>query len=178
MYRELGDETGIAWTLNNLGLIAYDGGAYARARALHEESYQRHQAHGSAFGAATALYDLANALHAGGEHERARAAYREALSLLRDVGDQAMIAFCVEGLARVALTEGRPGDTARLSAAAAARRAAIQAPLPPPDRPRDVRTRDPARVGLGEGGRTAAWGEGQQLPLDQAIRDALGEGVD
>ena len=119
-----------------------------------------------------------NALHAGGEHERARAAYREALSLLRDVGDQAMIAFCVEGLARVALTEGRPGDTARLSASAAVLRAVIQAPLPPPDRPLYTRTLDQARMALGEEVWTAAWGEGQQLPFEQAIREALGEGVD
>jgi tetratricopeptide (TPR) repeat protein len=173
VYRELGDKRGVAWTLNNLGLIAYDQGEYARAVALHEESLAIHQALGSEDRAGISLYDLGNALHAVGDTRRAREAYAAAVSLLWTAGDKALLAFGIEGLARVALSEGQPKHMVRLCGAADALRVAIEAPLPPPDRPLYERTLAEAHRLLGEEEFAQAWSEGRTMTLEQAIAYAL-----
>jgi tetratricopeptide (TPR) repeat protein len=169
----LGDKRGVAWTLNNLGLIAYDQGEYARAVALHEESLAIHQALGSEDRAGISLYDLGNALHAVGDTRRAREAYAAAVSLLWTAGDKALLAFGIEGLARVALSEGQPKHMVRLCGAADALRVAIEAPLPPPDRPLYERTLAEAHRLLGEEEFAQAWSEGRTMTLEQAIAYAL-----
>jgi non-specific serine/threonine protein kinase len=173
VYRDLGDKRGLAWTLNNLGLIAYDQGEYERAVALHEESLAIHRALGAEDGAGISLYDLGNAVHAVGDTRRARTVYDEALSLLRDAGDKALMAFGIEGLARVALSEGQPERTVRLCGAADALRTAIEAPLPPPDRPLYARTLAEGHRLLGEEEFAQAWRQGRAMTLEQAIAYAL-----
>ena len=174
-YREIGDEEGVASTLNNLGLVAYDRGEYERAIHLHEESCSIHAALGTRLGSGIGRYDLGNALYGVCEHGRAGEAYQEALRLLLGAGDKALIAFCLEGLGRVALAEGQPERAIRLWGAADKLRSAIQAPLPPPDRPLHERTAAHARGALGESAFQAAWEAGQRMTLEEAVRDALSE---
>lgn len=173
VYQGLGDERGAARTLNNLGLIAYDRGEYERAVELHEESHSIHSRLGSRWGAGISLYDLGNALHALGNLERAGEAYQEALRLMREAGDQALVAFCLEGLARVALSCGLPARTARLCGAADALRATIKAPLPPPDRPLHERTLAEACRALGEERFAQDWEQGRGMAMEQAVRYTL-----
>ncbi len=87
------------------------------------------------------------------------------------------ILVCLEGLARVAVAQGRMKRAARLCGAAAALRVDRGWPLPPAKRVEHDRTVAAARAALGEDAFTAAWAEGHALPLAEAIRDTLGDGV-
>jgi predicted ATPase len=174
LYHDLGDEMGVSWSLNNLGILAYDHGDYDRAVSLHEESLALRRALGAEPGTAVSLIDLGNAVHARGESARAAQAYRESLLLLHEVvGDKALMAFCIEGLARVALSEGRPERAVGLYGAADALREAISAPLPPPDRPSQTRTLARAREALTAAEYAAAWEAGRAMTMEHAIAEAL-----
>jgi hypothetical protein len=50
-------------------------------------------------------------------------------------------------------------------------------PLPPAKRAEHDRTMGAARGALGEDAFTAAWAKGHALPLEEAIRDTLDNGV-
>jgi hypothetical protein len=67
--------------------------------------------------------------------DAARALCREAAGLAADLGDYLGIAETLEGLARVDAAEGRRARAARRLDAASHLRAAIEAPLPPVERP-------------------------------------------
>ena len=62
---------------------------------------------------------------------------------------------------------------ALLFGAAATLRATLGAPLPPIDRPVYDRHLAAARTRLGEAGWAAAWAEGRNMSLDQALAYAL-----
>ncbi len=51
LYRQLGDELGVAWATHTLGLLAWSDGAYARARAHWEESLALARTLGNSWGA-------------------------------------------------------------------------------------------------------------------------------
>jgi hypothetical protein len=72
---------------------------------------------------------------------------------------------------------GRPERVACLFAAARALRDAIGAPLPPYQCARLERRVAAARDDLGEEAFAIRWGEGQAMPLEQAIAAALQETV-
>jgi hypothetical protein len=79
----------------------------------------------------------------------------------------------LEGLARVAVAQGRMERAARLFGTAAALRVDRGWPLPPVKRAELDRTVAAAREALGEEAFTAAWVRGHTLPLKEAITDTL-----
>jgi len=83
------------------------------------------------------------------------------------------ILLCLEGLARVAVAQGRMERAARLCGAAAALREDRGWPFPPAKRVEHDRTVAAARRGLGEEAFEAAWVRGHALPLEEAITDTL-----
>ena len=87
------------------------------------------------------------------------------------------ILLCLEGLARVAVAQGRMERVARLCGAAAALREDMGWPLPPAQRAEYDRTVTAARAVLGEDAFTAAWTKGHALPLEESIKDTLGNNV-
>jgi hypothetical protein len=86
------------------------------------------------------------------------------------------ILLCLEGLARVAVAQGRMGRAARLCGAAAALREDMGWPLPPVKRAEHERTVAAARGALGEEEFAAAWVRGHALPLEEAVADTLSNG--
>ena len=66
---------------------------------------------------------------------------------------------------------------ARLCGATAALREDTGWPLPPSKRAEHDRTVAAARAALGEDAFTAAWAKGRALPLEEAIKGSLGDGV-
>ena len=84
---------------------------------------------------------------------------------------------CLEGLARVAVAQGRMERAARLCGTVAALREDTSWPLPPARRAEYDRTVTEARTALGEDAFTAAWTKGHALPLEEANKDALDNGV-
>ena len=83
------------------------------------------------------------------------------------------ILICLEGLARVAVAQGRMERAARLFATAAALREDRGWPLPPSKRTEHDRTVAAAHGALGKEAFTAAWARGHALSLQKAITDAL-----
>jgi len=83
------------------------------------------------------------------------------------------ILVCLEGLARVAVAQGRMQRAARLCGAAAALREDRGWPLPPAKRAEHDRTVATARKALGEEAFAAAWARGHVLPVEETIADLL-----
>ncbi len=126
-----------------------------------------------AWGLVRTLASLGSVACEAGEYARASRLYEESLELGRRMGQGIVILICLEGLARVAVAQGRMERTARLCGAAAALREDKGWPLPPAKRAENDRTVAAARTVLGEDAFTAAWVRGHALPLEEAIKDTL-----
>ncbi len=189
LFRRVGWKRGVAVALNNLGVALRDRGDGDRAMALVEESLALRREIGDKWALAYSLTVLADLLRDRGEWDRAAGAYREGLALLREVGNKIGMAACLEGVAALACQRGQPERSARLLGAADALRRALGTPLPLADRAAydrlviatraalDVKT--PVRVvgvavpSTGDDPFAGAWAEGEALPPEQAIDEAV-----
>jgi len=166
------DPWGTAVGLYLLGSVRVDQGDLAGATALLEETLPVIHGAGDKVTAAKALESLARVAARRGNEALARERYKDSLVLFGEAGEQLYSIVSVEGMARLDL-DARPARAARLLGAAAARRAALGAPLPPVDRPDHDRAVGKARAVLGDEAFAAAWVVGQTLTLDAAIDEAL-----
>jgi tetratricopeptide (TPR) repeat protein len=173
LHRVLGDQCGIASSLNRLGFVACWQGDDALARVRHEESLAICQALGDQRGIAYALGGLGDVAVAQGAYAVAGARYQESLALLWELQHKRRIAECLEGLAKLASAQGQPTQAARLSGTAEALRAALGAPLAPPERALYDRTVAGVRAALDEAAFTTVWAAGRAMMLEQAIVQAL-----
>ncbi|CAA9450258.1 MAG: hypothetical protein AVDCRST_MAG58-734 [uncultured Rubrobacteraceae bacterium] len=127
-----------------------------------------------AWGIARTLASLGNVACEAGEYTRASRLYEESLELGgRRMGLNHTILICLEGLARVAVAQGRMKRAAHLFGTAAALREDRGWPLPPSKRTEHDRTVAAAHGALGKEAFTAAWTRGHALPLEEAIEDTL-----
>jgi predicted ATPase/DNA-binding XRE family transcriptional regulator len=172
--RGFGTTFGVAWSLRALGDAVRGQGDLRRARMLLEESLALSRSKEHAWGIARTLASLGSMACEAGEHARASRLYEESLELGgRRMGLNHTILVCLEGLARVAVAQGRMQRAARLCGAAAALREDRGWPLPPAKRVEHERTTAAAREALGEEAFEAAWAEGHAMPLEDAITVAL-----
>jgi len=104
--RQLGDNTGVAVSLNALAVFARDRGNVATARALFEESLALWRELGDLKAVARALSNLANVVKLQGDYERARSLYAECLSIFRGLGDRAGVAWSLNYQGDVAHDQG------------------------------------------------------------------------
>ncbi len=125
------------------------------------------------WGIVRTLASLGSVASEAGEYARARSLYEESLELGRRTRLNHPVLLCLEGLARVAVAQGRPERAAWLYGAAAAMREDRGWPLPPAKRAEHERTMAAARGALGEEAFEAAWVRGHTLPLEEAITDTL-----
>ena len=172
--RGFGTTFGVAWSLRALGDAVRGQGDLSHARALLEESLALSRSKEHAWGIARTLASLGNVACEAGEYARASRLYEESLEL----GGRRMrlnhsVLVCLEGLARVAVAQGRMERAARLCGEAAALREVRGWPLPPSKRTEHDRTVAAAHGALGEEAFTAAWARGHALPLEEAIKDTL-----
>ncbi|MFN2520357.1 MAG: hypothetical protein ABR525_04845 [Candidatus Limnocylindria bacterium] len=170
LYRELGDQGGIARTLLVSGGLLYEAGAFEKAQQEFEEGLAIAQSLGDAFVAAGILHLLGNLAESRGDAAIAEARLYGSLELAERAGDVSAMALVLGDLARLALRAGRVDQGGRLSAASAAIRRTtgvqrislyelINGPSEPPD------LADP-RV-------AAAWAEGERMDPSRAVRYAL-----
>jgi predicted ATPase/DNA-binding XRE family transcriptional regulator len=172
--REFGTTFGAAWSLRALGDAVRGQGDLSHARALLEESLAMSRSKEHAWGIARTLASLGNVACEAGEYERASKLYEESLELGgQQMGLNHTILLCLEGLARVAVAQGRMERAARLCGEAAALREDRGWPLPPSKRTEHDRTVAAAHGALGEEAFAAAWARGHALPLEEAIKDTL-----
>jgi tetratricopeptide (TPR) repeat protein len=175
--REFGTTFGIAWSLRALADAVRGQGDLSRATTLLEEGPALSRSTENAWGRARTLASLGSVACESGEYARASRSYEESLKLGQRMGLNHTILLCLEGLARVAVAQGRMERVTRLCGTAAALREDIGWPLPPAKRAEHDRTVAAARAVLGEDTFAAAWARGHALPLEEAIRDTLGHSV-
>jgi predicted ATPase len=175
--REFGTTFGIARSIRALADALRGQGNLRRATTLLEESLALSRGLENAWGIARTLASLGSVACEAGEYARASRLYEESLELGgRRMGLNHIILPCLEGLARVAVAQGRMERATRLCGAAAALREDTGWPLPPAKRTEHDRTVAAAREALGEEAFAAAWVRGHALPLEEAITDTLSNG--
>jgi predicted ATPase len=104
--RRLGDNTGVAVSLNALAVLARDRGSIAKARALFEESLALWRELGDLKAVARALSNLANVVKLQGDYDRARSLYAECLSIFRGLGDRTGVGWSLNYQGDVARDQG------------------------------------------------------------------------
>lgn len=104
--RELGDRSGIAALLNNLGNVAYDQADYPSARTFFEESLALRRELEERRGIAATLNNLGNVANEQGDYPAARALFEESLAIKRELGDRWGMANSLSNLGLVAYNQG------------------------------------------------------------------------
>lgn len=174
VWRELGNVVSLSLAASLLGDLARSGGRYAEAEAHYRESLELLGEAGPPGWRADYLHNLGHVTHRLGDDRQARAFFAEALSLSRELGDRRGVAESVAGLA--CLTAGtQPQRTARLLGSAITAVEAMGSHLHASNRADHEHGRAIARDRLGDEAFEAAWAQGIELPLEQAVADALEE---
>lgn len=106
VYRELGDQRGIANSLTNLGNTAREQGNYAEARTFHEEGLSIYRALGPRWNEAIALGNLGIDVYDQGDYEYATTLYEQGLAIFRELGDRRSIALSLNFLGIAARQRG------------------------------------------------------------------------
>jgi predicted ATPase/DNA-binding winged helix-turn-helix (wHTH) protein len=95
VYEELGDQSGIAASLNALAVSARDRGDYASAQANFERSLACWRMLSDRLAIARCLHNLANVVKVRGDYPRARWALREATDIFEGLGDRTGAAWSI-----------------------------------------------------------------------------------
>lgn len=103
----LGDQHGVAETLNSLGLIQEGRGDWHEAAASYEQSLALFQKDGDWYGEAQALTNLGHLIWLLGDASRSLALHEEALALAEEAGDLAFSGQVLTGLGDSYVTLGR-----------------------------------------------------------------------
>jgi predicted ATPase/DNA-binding SARP family transcriptional activator len=175
LYGESGDKRGHALAISNLGGIALERGEYARAAALSEQAYGLFQTLEDSEGMAFALVNQGFAALSERQHDRAVELLREALRRLAELEFRDVIGYCFEGLAAVLALTGREDEASKLLGAAESLRESLGVGLAPAEQATHDQTVAAVQGALGEKRFSAAWRQGRELALDEAIAYALEE---
>ena len=122
---EAGDAAGQALVLENIGVAELALGRREGAVAAFERALAHARTAAAPEKVASASLSLARALIDLGEIERGRTLLRDALEILRDLGERHKQAECIDAFARLAAVEGRAHDAAALLGAGSALRDSI-----------------------------------------------------
>jgi predicted ATPase len=176
LFRKVGNVAGVAWTLNYVGDVTRERNDLAGARSFYEQSLAAFSLSQDGWGIASVLSDLASLSCDQGDNDEARRLYGESIQMFQSLGHQRGIARVLESLAAGAAAQSKPVQSLRLAGAAAALRQRLGAPLTPAERSSLEKALEFARRTLGNTEGLAAWMEGWEIPVDRAIREALGYG--
>jgi predicted ATPase len=119
LYEELGDQSGIAASLNALAIPARDRGDYSSAQSYFERSLACWRVLSDRLAIARCLHNLANVVEVRGDYPRARWALREATEIFEELGDRSGAAWSIN----------QQGDIARATGDMAAARGFYQRAL-------------------------------------------------
>jgi non-specific serine/threonine protein kinase len=108
LFRELGDQRGVGWTLNVLGWNEVARGDYGEARRLYEEAAEAHSGPGDEQLQRRALMSLANVETVDGDHARAVSLLRDLVASSRREGSTLELALA---LGNLGISEDQAGET-------------------------------------------------------------------
>ena len=103
--RAVGFKQITAYALSLLGLLDLQRGEETLAQSHLEEALRLQTELWHQYGIAWAMYDLAGLRLAQRDYPKARTAYEEGLQRSMAVGDQMLVASCLEGLAAAVVTQ-------------------------------------------------------------------------
>ncbi len=173
--REVDSPESLATVLSQAARVALGLGEVERAVAMYRECIDRCREAGERWLRLRAVLPLAVALSDGGRHDEARDLMQSSLALARDLGDERMMAWSVEGLAWSRVATGAAEAAARLLGAAASLRAAEPESVYALDRARTERCRSAALDRLGDAAFERAWEQGARMERAEVLAFALGE---
>jgi LuxR family maltose regulon positive regulatory protein len=173
--RTLGDTALLAVGLTTLGEAARQQGDLRRAVALLEQGLALLRQLGNQLWQVAALRHLAEVARDRSDWLGAEARYKEALRVCQGLGDgyPLGVARCLEGLAEIAVHNGRAAHAARLLGAATRLRAEIGAPVAPVSEATLQQVEQVARESVGDSSFQAAFAEGSALQRADAVALAL-----
>jgi tetratricopeptide (TPR) repeat protein len=170
LFREVGDNGGVARTLWGLGNAFYFDKDYTAAKPFLEEAQALFRGLDDRFMLAWSTHTLGLVALGKGNHEMGKRWFSEALKLFVEAKDVSGITLQLDNLSVIARGEGDPVRATRLAAAAVAQQTSTGTGLGGLLSQREGRT---GREGLDEKQAATAWTEGQALTLEEAIAYAL-----
>ena len=173
--RELGERRGIALAHAGLGHIANVEGDHRAARVHTEESLAIMRDLGDVRNIARSLVSLGWLAIDRQDHAGARGLLAESLAIARELGDAMVAADGLEIFAYLALAVGSMDRAARLQGAAEVLRETIGVPLSPSERAGYDVDVAAVRSAMGEPKFAAAWADGREMTVEQAVAYALEE---
>jgi tetratricopeptide (TPR) repeat protein len=132
LFREQGHPSRVAAALGNLGTVAHMRQDYSTAVGYYGEAIELSKETGDLDGAAVNFHNLARSELALGRAGEGLEALRESLAIARRIGYREVIAYCLGGLAELAMIEAEPERAATMLAASDHLFAEIGA-IPSPD---------------------------------------------
>ena len=106
LYEELGDQWGIAASLNALAVSARDRGDYSFAQSNFERSLACWRTLSDRLATARCLHNLANVVKVRGDYSRAQIALREAVGIFEELGDRSGAAWSINQQGDIAREQG------------------------------------------------------------------------
>ena len=106
LYEELGDQSGIAASLNALAVSARDRGDYPAAQSYFERSLACWRLLPDRLAIARCLHNLANVVRVRGDYSRARWALGEATDIFEELGDRSGAAWSTNQQGDIARAQG------------------------------------------------------------------------
>jgi predicted ATPase/DNA-binding CsgD family transcriptional regulator len=173
--REVGHAQGLATALSQAARVAVGQRDAGRAVAAYRECIDLCRDAGERWLRQRALLPLAVVMSDLGEHAASLRLGGESLAIARDLGDDRMIVWSIEGMAWGTAACGRADEAAALLGAAAAVRGDEPVSAYAGDRERTERCRITALTALGSAGFQRAWERGANMDRDGAIALAAGE---
>jgi predicted ATPase/DNA-binding XRE family transcriptional regulator len=168
-FRDLDDKHSIFCVRNGEGWLAFATGDLAKAEGTFAECEDQARARADKYDLATSLANRGWVAALRGD--RAALGYcREALDLVRQLGNPYAVANCLEGVGAGFGLEGRHEDAVKLFGAADALRETLGAPPNATDARHLAAMLRPAKEGLSESGFAEAWLRGRGLAMNEAIR--------
>jgi len=152
-----------------LGIAALATGDIATAQAVCTRSLVLSRHDEDSQGMAANLAILGQLARVRGDVDDAMSIFTEALAHFQQVGDRGNVCTCVESLAGLLATTGRPEQGALLFGAAAALRQSIGTPVPGHEQGRYEADLVAARAALPDDVFLAAWQAGERATLEDAI---------
>jgi predicted ATPase/transcriptional regulator with XRE-family HTH domain len=172
VYRDSGDERLAPQVLAHLGFVALNTGDYARAEELCTQTLDVARHFDDQWAVAMAMTLLGHVELATGRVERARQHFDDAAAVLTAIGNPLFVAWCLEGMAGVAVARGHDGDAARLRAMREQTLVALAAVLPPAHAVGYRQTLDTIAARAGRHALTTAQEAVRGLPLEDLVATA------
>ena len=172
LLRQIGARGQLSFTLVLLGALKQLRSDLDGAEADYRESLSLGRELDDRNYIATSLVNLGEVLQLKGDLDGAGANFKESLLLFHTLGVRNAIAYCLEMLAGIDMEQNRLREATVLFGAADKLREVLGTPIESFNEDRYRANLERCRNGIGDEAYAAAWKEGREMPLDDAVQVA------